>query len=205
MPRKPSQQRAKSTVEAIVEAGMIVLAQEGYQAMTTRRVAEVAGVSVGSLYEYFKDKLDIHDAILAQMAKDAAALIKPMIPRLVKLPLREAVYTLITEVRVLLEDQNGRYLHCVRHSINNTRRLPIKTLLNVLSELGLQYMLRHPELTQARNIPTMGYILIFGGMFTVIYHLHDKNAPISFDELAHGLADMVGFYVQGNLRPKPGK
>jgi AcrR family transcriptional regulator len=53
-PRKlPTQDRSKETVEAILQATAIVLKREGYDRASTRRVAEVAGVSVGSLYQYF--------------------------------------------------------------------------------------------------------------------------------------------------------
>jgi AcrR family transcriptional regulator len=50
-------------VDAIVEAAARVLARHGYAAATTNRIAERAGVSIGSLYEYFPDK----DAILAAL------------------------------------------------------------------------------------------------------------------------------------------
>lgn len=56
-PRKrPSQARSAVTVDAIVEATIRVLLAEGYARLTTRRVAEVAGVSVGSLYQYFPNR-----------------------------------------------------------------------------------------------------------------------------------------------------
>jgi AcrR family transcriptional regulator len=56
-PRKmPRQARSQATVEAILEAAARILAGDGYAAMSTNRVAEVAGVSVGSLYQYFPNK-----------------------------------------------------------------------------------------------------------------------------------------------------
>ncbi len=57
--RAPSQDRARVTREAIVIAADRVLVGEGAEALTTNRVAEVAGVSVGTLYQYFPDKLAI--------------------------------------------------------------------------------------------------------------------------------------------------
>ncbi|EIM72244.1 transcriptional regulator [Nitratireductor aquibiodomus RA22] len=56
-PRKlPRQERSKATVEAILIAATQVLIEEGYEGATTARVAERAGVSVGSLYQYFPNK-----------------------------------------------------------------------------------------------------------------------------------------------------
>lgn len=50
-------------VDAIVEAGARVLGLRGWAAFTTNEVAEVAGVSIGSLYQYFPNKLALVDAI----------------------------------------------------------------------------------------------------------------------------------------------
>ena len=56
-PRKqPVQQRSRAVMEALVEATARVLAADGYRGATTKRIAEVAGVSVGSLYQYFPNK-----------------------------------------------------------------------------------------------------------------------------------------------------
>jgi AcrR family transcriptional regulator len=60
-PRKrPRQARAQATVNAILEAMVQILDREGLEAATTTRIAEVAGVSIGSLYQYFSHR----DAIL---------------------------------------------------------------------------------------------------------------------------------------------
>jgi AcrR family transcriptional regulator len=57
---QPRQSRSRVTVDTILEATIRVLEQEGADAATTSRVAEVAGVSVGTLYQYFANR----DAIL---------------------------------------------------------------------------------------------------------------------------------------------
>jgi len=64
-PRKqPAQARAKDTVKVILEAAAQVFSEEGYSA-TTNRIAERAGVSIGSLYQYFPNK----DSILANLLR----------------------------------------------------------------------------------------------------------------------------------------
>ena len=66
-PRKqPKQARSTGLVSAILEAAVQVLAKEGAQRFTTARVAEKAGVSVGSVYQYFPNKA----AILFRLQSD---------------------------------------------------------------------------------------------------------------------------------------
>jgi|SRR5271163_2644121 AcrR family transcriptional regulator len=61
--RRPRQRRAHQTVEAVLDAVSRVLKREGVKAVTTNRIAEVAGVSIGSVYQYFPDKRAIFVAL----------------------------------------------------------------------------------------------------------------------------------------------
>jgi AcrR family transcriptional regulator len=64
--KRPQQARSSRLVTYILEAAVRVLEREGAQKFTTARVAEVAGVSVGSLYQYFPNK----EAILFRLQTD---------------------------------------------------------------------------------------------------------------------------------------
>jgi AcrR family transcriptional regulator len=63
--KKPAQERSKETVRALVEAAARILEQEGYERAGVNKIAERAGVSVGSLYQYFPTK----EALVAAVAK----------------------------------------------------------------------------------------------------------------------------------------
>jgi len=67
-PRKEgSQERSRATVDALVEATARILVREGFDKASTNRIAAVAGVSVGSLYQYFPSK----DAILVALMEQS--------------------------------------------------------------------------------------------------------------------------------------
>ncbi|NLS17527.1 TetR/AcrR family transcriptional regulator [Rhizobium sp. P40RR-XXII] len=61
--REPKQERSRHSVEAILEAVQRVVNRHGAKAITTNRIAEAAGVSIGSLYQYFPDKQAIFAAL----------------------------------------------------------------------------------------------------------------------------------------------
>jgi AcrR family transcriptional regulator len=64
--RQPKQRRAQETVEVVLQGAVRVLGREGVDAVTTNRIAEAAGVSIGSLYQYFPDKHAIFEALHRQ-------------------------------------------------------------------------------------------------------------------------------------------
>lgn len=64
--KQPKQARSTQLVKDVLEAATQVLSREGARCFTTSRVAEAAGVSVGSLYQYFPNK----EAILFRLQTD---------------------------------------------------------------------------------------------------------------------------------------
>ena len=62
--RKPRQERALDKVELIFQATMALIEQSGIERLTTNAIAEKAGVSIGTLYQYFADKNTILDALI---------------------------------------------------------------------------------------------------------------------------------------------
>ena len=78
-PRKrPVQERSRLTVDQILEAAARVFAERGFAGATTNRIAERAGVSIGSLYQYFPNKDTILVALNAQHMDSASAVLKEM-------------------------------------------------------------------------------------------------------------------------------
>ena len=64
MRKLPQQARSRATVDRIVDAAQRILAEDGYAALSTNRVAAMAEVSPGSLYQYFPDKQAIVDRLI---------------------------------------------------------------------------------------------------------------------------------------------
>ena len=68
-PRKrPEQPRSRATVEMIVEGAASILEERGFEGYNTNAIARRAGVSVGSIYQYFSDKDSITAAVIRREA-----------------------------------------------------------------------------------------------------------------------------------------
>jgi AcrR family transcriptional regulator len=64
--RIPTQERSRKRVEAILDAAAGVFAEIGFEAATTEAIAERAQTSIGSLYQFFPNKLVLFEAVAAR-------------------------------------------------------------------------------------------------------------------------------------------
>ncbi|MCX4246208.1 TetR/AcrR family transcriptional regulator [Paraliomyxa miuraensis] len=104
-PRKrPRQARSRALVEAVLDATEQVIAQEGLAQATTTRIAEVAGVSVGSLYQYFPSRRALLAAVIERRVERDEALLQA---RLAKLDGASPAATLRTGAELLVELYRG--------------------------------------------------------------------------------------------------
>ena len=84
--RRAKQKRSLETVEVVLEAAAQVLLREGYARATTNRIAERAGVSVGTIYQYFGGKDEVFDALIQRYFADVLAKIRASPPDPSSLP-----------------------------------------------------------------------------------------------------------------------
>lgn len=97
--RPPVQERSRHTVACILEAAVQVFEEHGHAAGTTARIAERAGVSVGTLYQYFPNKDAVLAALAEQHVAEAAAMIPPLLARLADgVPLRAGLEQVVRTV-----------------------------------------------------------------------------------------------------------
>lgn len=118
--KKPKQARSEASVSIILEAAIQVLAKEGAARFTTARVAEKAGVSIGSLYQYFPNKAAILFRLQSDEWKQTTELLTRILGDTATPPferLRDLVHTFIcseceeADMRIALDDAAPLYRH----------------------------------------------------------------------------------------------
>jgi AcrR family transcriptional regulator len=93
--KKPRQERSQATVEAILSATARVLCSTGYDHASTNRIALAAGVSVGSLYQYFPSKEALVAALVEKHTDQMMSLLRAKLAEVALAPLPVAVRTMI--------------------------------------------------------------------------------------------------------------
>ena len=100
-PRKfPTQQRARATTDAIIEASTQLLVERGYERFTTARAAERAGVSVGSLYQYFPNKAALAAAVIDRCCDDFTLALEQALAGRPRITLAECIRAIVDVILV---------------------------------------------------------------------------------------------------------
>src|SRR4051812_12682186 len=96
-PRKnASQDRSRATVDALVEATARILVKDGFDRASTNRIAETAGVSIGSLYQYFPGKDALVAEVINRHTEDLMQVVRDALAEVIELPLERAVCRIVS-------------------------------------------------------------------------------------------------------------
>jgi AcrR family transcriptional regulator len=100
-PRKlASQERSRLTVDALLEATARILVKDGYDRASTNRIADAAGVSIGSLYQYFPSKEALVAALIDRHSQGMMQMLRDALVKVAMRPIEEAAREL---VRVMID------------------------------------------------------------------------------------------------------
>jgi AcrR family transcriptional regulator len=140
-PRKiPRQERSRATIDAILTATARILVQDGFDRASTNRVAEAAGVSIGSLYQYFPSKEALVAALAERHIEEMLGVLVAAFDRLRALPLAEATREMVSlllgahaidpKLHQVLTEQVPRIGRMDRvHDVERTVRVMVRTYL----------------------------------------------------------------------------
>lgn len=198
MRKRPQQQRSRQMVDTLIEATARIIARHGLDSTTTPLIAEAAGVSVGSLYQYFEDKDALIAALLDKLAHDVTALLNRSISPHDPLPLAELVGQSIRVTLALMHTNEGLYLEIAR----NWHRLPVHRVADVLEQhvmdIGRRYFLKHLDTYPVPDLQVRLFVAYNSVIFTLVRFISQERALLTEDEVVDGLTRMVTRYLGGD-------
>jgi AcrR family transcriptional regulator len=202
-PRKqPSQERSRATVDALLAATARVLQRDGYDRASTNKIALAAGVSIGSLYQYFPSKEAIVAALIEREVEAQFRVVETKLAEVLDAPLPVAVRALI---EAILECHR---LHPKLHKVLTEEVPRVGALKRVVEvEQKTQALLRAGlELKRAslriRDPELAAFVLVHA--VEGVLHGAIQYAPRLFDEvhLVDELSELVLGYLQGQAQPR---
>ncbi|MDF2466899.1 MAG: TetR family transcriptional regulator [Ramlibacter sp.] len=202
MRKKPQQARSRAMVDTLIEATSRVIAQRGLDGTTTPAIAEAAGVSVGSLYQYFDGKDALIAALLEKLVGDLTRLLDTQAQQAATMSLRDTVKISIQLTLTFMHSNEGLYLELAR----NWHRLPVDRVADVLEqyflETGRLYFLQHQLEYPIRDLPVRLFITYNSTLFTLMRLMSHKGAHLRQEEVVDGLTDMITSYLERGVQPQ---
>lgn len=205
MRKKPRQERSKQMVDALVQATREVIARRGLAGCTTNHVAERAGVSVGSLYQYFESRDALIAALLERNAADILQLVDERLHALMSADARSVTRGLLEAVFDFVQ-RDPSHLELLRNWQQLRTQRTFQTLERHMFDACRLYLLRHHEEFEIANLPAALFVAINGTLYTVAHYLSLPRPALRRDEVIGALADMLGAYLGAAQRtPKKRK
>lgn len=96
--KRPTQSRSRALVEAVEQACLQILDEAGESALTVNRVAEISGVAVGSIYQYFPNKDAIVALLYERILDEESEALLRLRERLVGVPLKSALREILANI-----------------------------------------------------------------------------------------------------------
>lgn len=195
MRKLPQQQRSRELVARLIEATGHSITEHGLDAFTTHHVAESAGVSVGSLYQYFDSKEDLIEALLEQVSQDLAKGLNQLVLSQTT-ELKDMVELAIHFGFAFLQADNGLAAELVK----NWHKLPAKNFVTVLQNTLLDfmrmYLLKNPLSNNPQRLQVRSYIIANAMVFTMIRAVSEPSPFLAQEDLSAELVQMVMSYLQ---------
>jgi AcrR family transcriptional regulator len=191
--KHPQQARSQATVQAILTATAHILAEEGYDRFTTNRVAEQAGVSIGSLYQYFPNKESLLLALAEHHANQMVQLAEDHLENVDNLSIPEVIQKII-EAAIASHGVNPK-LHRVLHE-----QVPHSQVMQQLDQAQMENLLRsflaqRSDQLQSKNLD-LTVFMIERTIRAIIYGaITEHSELLKTSELIQELTAMLSAYL----------
>lgn len=189
--RVPVQKRALRTWNRILDASVSILSEEGHEAFNTNRIAEVAGISVGTLYGYFSDKEEIAAAVVARQAEREAAQLLARFETLGKAPLDQLTSSLVKFVFDLYQHHAALYRSLLAlQALDREAVGQRKHEIQIIDTIVHQLISRGWHCDKARRTGKMAFLVVETLAFQSI-----SSPTIPPRELREETVDLVNRYL----------
>jgi len=195
MRKKPQQQRAKLIVDHILQAAQICIVEQGLMQITTPKIAERAGVSVGSLYQYFENKEEIIQELLRRKSENLGLALKQMVVTQEQLSIQEIIPLSIQFGFDVMRAESGFFIEVLKywHGYNNSEAAQI--LEKHFFEVGMYLFNRFYRHWDFETLKHKSFVIINSTLFTMMRYVSNNSFLISEQQLRDELSNMILAYL----------
>jgi AcrR family transcriptional regulator len=199
-PRKIAfQKRSRATVDALVEATARILVREGFEKASTNRIAEVAGVSVGSLYQYFPGKEALVAAVIERHQREIMQTVRGELAQVLAQPVEKAVRKLVA-IAVEAHRVDPKLHRVLAEQIPHVGKLEkLETFSRENYSLFRTYLERHRDELRVDDLELASFVCVTS-IEALTHNAVLRHSSMLSDEKMEGLIDEVTRLVTGYLK-----
>ena len=200
MRKQPQQQRAKVLVDFILQATEQCIIEDGLIRLTTPKISQRSGISVGSIYQYFDDKDQIINELLKRKMLDYGQQFKQLIMHMDGQSLENIIALAVHFGFESMRMNNGFYLEVVKHWHLFRGTEAEQILQKDCFDLALYLFNRFfPDWNMAQ-LSHKAFVIINSTLFTMMRFASDEHFLIQEQQLKEEISQMIIAYLQAEQR-----
>ncbi len=196
MRKQPQQQRAKQIVDDILEATQLCVAEIGLLQVTTPKIAEKSGVSVGSIYQYFENKDEIMHELLRRKSENLGLALKQIAMSQDGLPIEDIIPLSIQFGFDMMKADGGFFIEVLKHWHNYNNSQATQVLEKHFYEVGLYVFSRFFKDWSYEVLQNKSFVIINSTLFTMMRYVSNNTFLISEQQLKKELTLMILAYLK---------
>lgn len=200
----PKQARSEATVENILQATVELARTEGFVQLTTPRIAEKAGVSVGSLYQYFSSIEAIYTTLYEKASAECAIEVRSLMMKMVNVPPERGMPIMVAGVLKAYERHALILLKLVDDvpSMRERTAMPSSFESLVRASIKLYVQIHLPE-GKPRELETRLFLMESGIVHAIQRYALERPGQVIRSTLIGDLSDTALAYLNKEIQRPP--
>jgi AcrR family transcriptional regulator len=193
--REPLQKRAEDTVDVLLRATEIALGRHGFHATTTNKIAEIAGVSIGTLYHYFPTKEALVQAIVERQWRAELDALLTRAHLLDEMPLADAIRTVVVALAASIGNNRELVSRWYAEAANLGDLQVGLAMTREAARVVERALLRHPEAVRPTDLAFASELVVVTALHAVRTASRDYPDRLADGSLAEEVSQMLSRYL----------
>jgi len=196
MRKQPQQQRAIYLVDTVLHAAQLCIAEYGLLQLTTPKIAERSGISVGSIYQYFENKEQIVQELLLRKSETLGQALKQLVVTQEQLTIEEIIPLSVQFGFDMMKADQGFFIEVLKHWHGYNHSKAAQVLEQHFFEVGLYVFNRFDREWDFETLKHKSFVIINSTLFTMMRYVSNNDFFIEEQQLKNELSKMILAYLK---------
>ena len=196
MRKQPQQQRAIYLVDTVLHAAQLCIAEYGLLQLTTPKIAERSGISVGSIYQYFENKEQIVQELLLRKSETLGQALKQLVVTQEQLTIEEIIPLSVQFGFDMMKADQGFFIEVLKHWHGYNHSKAAQVLEQHFFEVGLYVFNRFYREWDFETLKHKSFVVINSTLFTMMRYVSNNDFLIEEQQLKSELSKMILAYLK---------